>query len=238
MDKNSLAKENLLKRIAGEIVLSNDHGKTIQKWRNIFKLSQKTLADEMHIMPSVISDYESGRRKSPGIKIIKRIVEALINIDERNGGNIIKYFSSLPTETILSDAVISLKEFNKPVSIKNFCKIIGADVVVHEELSNNNIYGYTIIDSLKAIINLPPTDLVKLYGLTTERALIFTNLKRGRSPMIAIKVSNLKPGIVIFVNIKSVDEIAKRIAFVERIPVAITLTPEEKIIEILHNKFS
>jgi len=237
MDKESLAKEKLLKKIAGEIVLSDNHGKTIQKWRNIFKLSQKMLADEMHIMPSVISDYESGRRKSPGIKIIKRIVETLINIDEKHGGNIIKYFSSFPSETILSDAVISLKEFNKSISIEGFCRLINADIVVHKDLSKNNIYGYTIIDSLKAIINLPPIDLVKLYGLTTERALIFTNIKRGRSPMVAIKVANLKPGIVIFIGIKNIDEIAKRIGFVEKIPIAITSTTEKNIIELLYNRF-
>lgn len=234
LDNEGFMKENLAKKIAGEIVLSNDAGKTIQKWRNIFKVPQRRLADEMHVMPSVVSDYESGRRKSPGIKIIKRIVENLIIIDEKTGGNVLKYFSSFPSETILSNAIISLKELSKHVSIKEFCKIIQAQVLVREDLSDNNIYGYTVIDSLKAIIELPPMELVKLYGMTSERALIFTNVKRGRSPMIAIKVSNLKPGLVVFHGIESVDDVAKRIGEVENIPIAVckNLSIEEMIKEL------
>ena len=95
MDQETLNKENLTKKIAGEIVLSRDAGKVIQKWRNIFKIPQRKLADEMGIMPSVISDYENGRRKSPGIKIVKKIVDALINIDEKRGGKIIKFAYSI-----------------------------------------------------------------------------------------------------------------------------------------------
>lgn len=238
MDKESFVKDNLAKKIAGEIVLSNDAGKTIQKWRNIFKVPQRRLADEMHVMPSVISDYESGRRKSPGIKVIKKIVEGLINIDEKSGGNVLKYFSSFPSETILSNAVIDLKELSKPVTIREFCRAVQAPIFVREDLSNNNIYGYTIIDSLKAIIELPPVELVKLYGLTSERVLIFTNIKRGRSPMIALKVSNLKPGLVVLHGIESVDEVARRIGEVESIPIAIcrNLSIEDMIKE-LHKEF-
>ncbi len=238
MDKETFVKDNLAKKIAGEIVLSNDAGKTIQKWRNIFKVPQRRLADEMHVMPSVVSDYESGRRKSPGIKVIKKIVENLINIDEKAGGNVLKYFSSFPSETILSSAVIDLKELSKPVSIKEFCKTIQAQVLVREDLSDSNVYGYTIIDSLKAILELPPVELVKLYGLTSERVLIFTNVKRGRSPMVALKVSNLKPGLVVFHGIENVDDVAKRIGEVESIPVAVckTLSIDEMIKE-LQRKF-
>jgi len=238
MNKETFVKENLAKKIAGEIVLSSDAGKTIQKWRNIFKVPQRRLADEMHIMPSVVSDYESGRRKSPGIKVIKRIVENLINIDEKTGENVLKYFSSFPSETILSNAVIDLKELSKPVSVNDFCKTVQASVLVRGDLGESNVYGYTIIDSLKAIIELPPVELVKLYGLTSERALIFTNVKRGRSPMVALKVSNLKPGLVVFHGIDAVDDVAKRIGEIESIPIAVCkgLSIEDMIKE-LHKKF-
>ncbi len=238
MDKETLVKETLAKKIAGEIVLSGDAGKTIQKWRNIFKVPQRRLADEMHVMPSVVSDYESGRRKSPGIKVIKRIVETLIAIDGKTGENVLKYFSSFPSETILSNAVVDLKELSKPASIKDFCKVAQANLLVREDLSDNNIYGYTIIDSLKAIIELPPVELVKLYGLTSERVLVFTNVKRGRSPMVALKVSNLKPGLVVFHGIDAVDEVAKRIGEIEGVPIAVckSLSLEELIKE-LHRKF-
>ena len=222
MDSQTLAKEILAKRIAGEIVLSEEAGKIIQKWRNIFKIPQRRLADEMKIMPSVISDYENGRRKSPGIKMIKRIVEAMIILDEKVGGKIIQEFSVLPTQAVLSDAVLDMKEFETPIEIKDFCKIIEAPIVVREDATNKKLYGYTVIDSLKAITDLSPIDMVKLYGLTSERALIFIKSHSGRSSMIALKVTNLRPGIVILQGSEKLDELAKRIAELEGIPIGMT----------------
>lgn len=58
-------KEALAKRIAGEITLSSDPGKTMRKWREIFGISQTELADYLGVSSSVISDYEGGRRKVP-----------------------------------------------------------------------------------------------------------------------------------------------------------------------------
>jgi putative transcriptional regulator len=222
MDTQTLAKESLAKRIAGEIVLSEEAGKIIQKWRNIFKIPQRRLADEMKIMPSVISDYENGRRKSPGIKIIKRIVEAMIVLDEKAGGRIIQEFSILPTQAVLSEAVLDMKEFETPIDIKDFTKIVEAPLVVREDMINNKIYGYTVIDSLKAIIDLSPMDMVKLYGLTSERALIFVKSHSGRSSMIALKVTNLKPGLVILQGSEKIDDLARRIAELEGIPIGVT----------------
>lgn len=222
MDTQNLTKENLAKRIAGEVVLSNEAGKIIQKWRNIFKITQRRLADEMKIMPSVISDYENGRRKSPGIKIIKRIVEAMIVIDERAGGKIIQEFAILPTTAVLSDAILDMKEFESPVEVKDFCKIIDAPVVCREDLSNNKLHGYTVIDSLKAIVDLSPMDMIKLYGLTSERALIFIGSRSGRSSMVALKVTNLRPGLVVLQGSEKIDELAKRIGELESIPIGVT----------------
>ena len=222
IDVETLAKESVGKRIAGEIVLSPDAGKTIQKWRNMFKIPQRMLAEEMKVMPSVISDYENSRRKSPGIKVIKRIVDALISIDEKNGGKIIKEFSEFPARAVLSEAVIDLKEFSSTMTVKEFCKSIGANIVARSDLVEGKIHGYTVINSMKAIIELPPTELVKLYGLTSERALIFTGTHRGRSSMVALKVTNLRPGVVVLHGVSGdgVDELAKRIAEIEGIPLA------------------
>lgn len=222
MDTQTLAKENLAKRIAGEIVLSEEAGKIIQKWRNIFKIPQRRLADEMDIMPSVISDYENGRRKSPGIKIIKRIVEAMISLDEKTGGKVIQEFAVLPTQALLSEAVLDIKEFGTPIDIKEFCKIIEASVVVREDMINKKIYGYTVVNALKAITDLSPIDMVKLYGLTSERALIFAKSHTGRSSMVALKVTNLRPGLVVLQGSEKIDDLARRIAELEGIPISIT----------------
>ncbi|MFH1473771.1 MAG: helix-turn-helix domain-containing protein [Candidatus Aenigmatarchaeota archaeon] len=218
MDTQSLSKEKFAKRIAGEIVLSNEAGQVIKKWRNVFKIPQRRLADEMKIMPSVISDYENGRRKSPGIKMIKKIVESLINIDERRGGKIIQEFAELPTQAVLSEAVLDMREFDVPITIRDFCNSVDASVVVRKDLEEKKIYGYTVIDSLKAIMDLSPMDMVKLYGLTSERVLIFTGANSGRSSMVALKVTNLRPGLVILHGSERLDDLAKRIAELESIP--------------------
>lgn len=219
-----MTKQLLAKRIAGEIVLSFEAGKVIKKWRNVFKIPQRRLADEMKIMPSVISDYENGRRKSPGIKMIKKIVDAMIAIDERRGGKIIHEFSDLPTKAMLSDAVLDMKEFDAPVSIKKFCDTINASVLVRKDLIEKKIHGYTVVDSLKAIVDLSPIDMVKLYGLTSERVLIFVGASSGRSSMVALKVTNLRPGLVILHGSEKIDDLAKRIAELESIPLGLSKT--------------
>jgi len=237
MDSGELTKELLAKKIAGEIVLSPDPGKTIQKWRNIFRIPQRKLANEMGIMPSVISDYENSRRKSPGIKIIKKMVDSMISLDEKAGGKIILEFSTFPNKNLLSDAVIDMKEFPRPVGIKNFLKHLGADHVVRKDLTDNKIYGYTVIDALKAIVELPPLDMVKLYGLTNNRALVFVGARSGRSAMVALKVTNLKPGLVVLQTSDKIDELAKRIGEIESIPIATLKKSKDNILQILKKHY-
>ncbi len=239
IDQQALARETLAKRIAGEIVLGDDAGKVIQKWRNIFKIPQRRLADEMGVMPSVISDYENGRRKSPGIKVVKKMVSAMLSMDEKIGGKVIKEFSEWPSKFGLSEAVLDLKEFSTPVTVRDFCKAMDAAVVAREDLADNKLHGYTVIDSMKAITGIPPLELVKLYGLTTERALIFTGAHSGKSSMVAIKVTNLRPGLVILHGAEGVDDLAKRIAEIEEIPLAVTrIRNVEDILNALKKSFS
>src|SRR5574337_84156 len=75
----------LREKIAGEIVLSESPGRTMRKWREELHISQTDLARHMHVSPSVISDYEAGRRTSPGIKTIHRLVDAFLEVDQRSG---------------------------------------------------------------------------------------------------------------------------------------------------------
>jgi len=231
-DEFALAKKSLAKDIVGEIVLSENSDKVIRKWRTIFKISQKKLAAELGITSSVISDYESGRRKSPGIKMIKRYVEALLEVDAAKGGNVIRSFARVSAEQPLSNAIVDIKEFSSGISLAEFCKRIDADLVTKGVAEDREIYGYTIVDSLKAITELSFSELVKLYGMTTQRALIFTKVGSGKTPMVAIKLTNLHPALVIFHGPETVDDVAKRIAEVENIPLAISrVESPEKITE-------
>jgi putative transcriptional regulator len=150
------------------------------------------------------------------------MVETMIVLDEKAGGKVIQEFAVLPTQAILSDAVLDMKEFDTPVDVKEFNKIMEVSMVAREDMVEKKIYGYTVIDSLKAITDLSPIDMVKLYGLTSERALIFAKAHTGRSSMIALKVTNLRPGLVILQGSEKVDDLAKRIAELEGIPIGIT----------------
>ncbi|RLF24649.1 MAG: transcriptional regulator, partial [Thermoprotei archaeon] len=90
--EDSLAKEVAI-RIAGEIVLAKNPGEVMKRWRERFNVSQVQLAKYMGVTPSVVSDYEGGRRKSPGAHLIRRYVEALIAIDKERGSPVISELS-------------------------------------------------------------------------------------------------------------------------------------------------
>jgi putative transcriptional regulator len=113
---------------------------------------------------------------------------------------------------------------------------IGACVVCGDV--NVTIYGYSIIDSLKAILELLPDQFHKIYGRSTARALIFTGVSTGRSPMVAVRVSHLKPGAVILQGIEpaEVDGVARRIAELERIPLLATTISAEDLATVLNHR--
>ena len=112
-------KRVLQEKIAGEITLSSNPGQTIRKWRKNFDISQHTLSEHLRLSPSVISDYESGRRKSPGVVTIRKIIESFFEIDESRGGEIIKRYTQ-PSER--SEAIFSINEFSSDMRIADFLK--------------------------------------------------------------------------------------------------------------------
>jgi putative transcriptional regulator len=83
---------------------------------------------------------------------------------------------------------------------------------------------------------LPANEFIKIYGSTTERALIFTNVSMGRSPMVAIRVTELKPSIAVLHNTTEVDKVAKRISEIERVPLVTTLLSVDEIKKRLSEK--
>ncbi|MDR0471641.1 MAG: helix-turn-helix domain-containing protein [Nitrososphaerota archaeon] len=215
-------REVLARRIAGEIILSSRPGSTMKKWRELFAISQISLSQTMGLSSSVISDYESGRRKSPGAKFIRRFVLALLHIDEQKGSRFIREFAKLTSSP--SMAVIDLREFPIPVRVEYLCKAIGGEVMACKEKFVKEINGYTVIDSRKAVEAYSGSEYTQLFGATTERALVFTNLDGGSLPMMIVRVSNLKPRIVIFHKTPP-DEEAIRIAEYEQIPLIYSTAP-------------
>jgi len=220
MSISNIVKERLARRIAGEISLSDDPGKTMRKWREMFHIPQVILAEKLGVSPSVISDYESGRRKSPGAKTVKRFVDVLLTIDEENGGQIISAFGRLMGVEIPTDIILDIRDFPSPIVITRFFKMIGAQPVVCKELSEQEIYGYTIIDGGLAMRELSGEAFDKLFKASTQRALIFTNISTGRLPLIAMRSSQGKPSLIILHGVKKIDPIVIELARKERILLA------------------
>ncbi len=219
-------KEALLEKMAGEITLSLEAGATLRKWRETFEFSQSELAARLQINPSVISDYESGRRKSPGIATIKRLVEAMVSMDEERGGHILARYHSLinPTEGILD-----IVEYRRNIPATEFVEAIDGRALVLGDIEEKKVQGYTLIDAIKAIGSLNANDYVRVYGWSTERALIFSGIKYGRSPMIAIRVHPMKPSLVVYHQPEDVDKLAYRLAEFEQIPLITTDLPMDEL---------
>jgi len=110
-------------------------------------------------------------------------------------------------------------------------EIIEADTLNEGISLERHIHGYTIIDSIKAITSLSSFDYLKIYGWSSERALIFTGVKFGRSPMIAIRAHPLKPSMVGYHRPEHVDELAIKLATLEGIPLIKTDMPVGTMID-------
>src|SRR3989338_7955472 len=218
--------------IAGEITLSKDSGSAMKKWREIFGISQTELAQHLKVSSSTISDYEGGRRKSPGIGVVKRLVDSLIAIDKNRGAKVSR---QLEKDFSPKESPFDTHEFFAAVDGKEFQKKIGAECAANSlRLKEMQIYGYTIIDSIKVILDVPVHEYMQLYGKTPDRALIFEHVESGRSPLIAVKIgrfsTDMEPSIVVLHGItKDVDKVAIKIAESEKIPLLITSKSIEEI---------
>jgi len=217
-----------LAKIAGNVVAAPDAGKAMRAWREKLGIKQKSLADSLKISASVLSDYESGRRPSPGVQFVKRYVEALVRLDEGKGRTVSRLVSGGRDE-----AILAIGEYSTPVEASKILKGLNATVLVGEP-EEVKLYGYTVVDSIKTIYALSGYDFYRIFGATTERALIFTKVGMGRSPLVAIRVSQLKPRVVVIHGPKEVDPLAVDLARREGLVLALSSAgTEEELISAL-----
>jgi len=188
-------RRELAEKIAGEIALSDDPGGTLRKWRTDFEVAQTELAEELGVSPSVVSDYESGRRESPGIGVVERTVEAMLEIDERRGGSHIRQHVRVLSAGFDADIVHDLREYPTAVGVADFYDAIGATEIVSG--AQDTVAGHTVIDSIQAISRLSSEEFYRLYGQSTNRALVFTNVTSGEGAMVALRVLNPTPNAVV-----------------------------------------
>jgi putative transcriptional regulator len=235
MSVSPSVREVLARRIAGEIILSNKPGATMRKWRELFAVSQTSLSEKMILSSSVISDYESGRRKSPGTKFVRRFVWALLKIDEERGSRFIREFAKLTSSP--SMAVLDLREFPIPVRVEYLCRAIKGEIVACSDKYVKDVLGYTVVDGKKAVETLSGLEYSQLFGATTDRALIFTNVENGSLPMMLVRVSNLKPRVVVFHGAKP-NEHSIRLAEYDQVPLIYSSLPSvEQLVKSLRKLY-
>jgi len=214
------AMEVAARRLAGEIALSGNIGSSLREWRESFNLNQASVARRMMVSPSVVSDYEAGRRRNPGVDFLRRFVEALLGLDAEAGGRKVLELSriGLPPPGV----ILGIHEFNIPVRASDIVQAVRGEVVACPENLGRPVFGYTVLDSLRAIVSLSGNDLIHLYGATNERALVFTNVEHGRSPLVAIRIFPFKPRVVVMHGPQRLDPVAIQIARAENLLTAIS----------------
>ncbi|MHA1595317.1 MAG: helix-turn-helix domain-containing protein [Candidatus Baldrarchaeia archaeon] len=220
---DNYSKVKLARRIAGEIALSDDPSKMLKKWREIFHIPQIVLANYLGLSPSVISDYESGRRKYPGTRMIKRFVEALLLIDEENGGEITTAFERLAGAEVPIDIILDIREFSAPTTVNDICKALGAELLTDSESSSQLLYGYIAVEGT-GLLTLPKNALSKLFEVSSKRALIIVNVSTGRSPLLLLDEDLKKPGLVVLHTNKVPDEHVIATAQSKSIPIALHIS--------------
>src|SRR5580698_10725895 len=100
------SRQESVAKIAGEVVASEEPGKALKSWREKLGIRQINLARVLKLSPSVLSDYESGRRPSPGVIFVRKYIEALVSLDESQG----RVASRLLTPD-KSSAILAISEF-------------------------------------------------------------------------------------------------------------------------------
>ncbi len=199
------------------IIYSNSPGKTLKSIRLKLGITQKSLANLINVSPSVLSDYESGRRRKPGTKFIRKYIDALIR---SSGASAVVLATHSNESTASNDAIINIKEYRSPIKASKLIDLLEADILSGEKMIDSPIYGHTVLDSIRAIITMRGEQFYKIFGKSSERALIFTKVGIGRSPMVAVRISPLKPRLVMMHGTDRVENLAVEMASVENLILA------------------
>jgi putative transcriptional regulator len=215
------------KEICGEIVWSDSPGQALRKWREIFKVTQTEISQVIGVAPSVISDYEKGRR-IPGSRFVRKYVEGLLYIDSTRGWSVVREIAR--NLRIPMTSVIDIRELPRGVPLRIFVEVLKGEVLWGSDYLDKILYGYTVLDSIESILSMSGAEFSAIMGLTTERALIFTKVGTGRSPMVAVRVTSQKPGAVILHGPRVVDPLAIKLAELDRVPLIVSRVESEDLL--------
>jgi putative transcriptional regulator len=95
--------------------MSDNPTQGLKMIRKKLGIKQADLAKKMDVSPSVISDYEKGRRPSPGVAFIKKYILMLYDLAQNNNNNLRSDIYDIKTPI----TTISVSEFEKKEASDN-----------------------------------------------------------------------------------------------------------------------
>jgi predicted transcriptional regulator len=179
--------EELLRIIIGDIASNANYGVVMKKWREMFKIKQGLVADELKIKQSVVSDYESERVKNPGIRFVRDYSLAVIKIaKDKNYPEYLKVLKHLKIKD--EKSILYSDEFKSEHSNSELMKIFKANqVVMPKEKVNVKNYVFFFDNISKVLTSNPSYKLLTNLRKDTN-FFIFTNVKTGKVPVIIMNI--------------------------------------------------
>jgi len=121
--------------------------------------------------------------------------------------------------------------------VEYLCKAISGEVIAPVDKYVKEVNGYTVVDSRKAVEAFSGQEFAQLFGASTDRALVFTNVENPSLVMMIVRVSSLKPRVVVFHRVKP-DEAAVKLAEYEQIPLIYSASPSvEQLVKSLRKLY-
>jgi putative transcriptional regulator len=102
-----------------------------------------------------------------------------------------------------SEVVQDLREYSANIPLERYYDAIGATELVAGD--RDTVAGHTVINSIEVITRLSSDEFYQLYGQSTNRALVFTNVTRGESPLVALRVVTPTPNAVVLHGLDEAD---------------------------------
>ena len=167
--------------------------------------------------PARLQRIEAGDEE-PTLAELRLIVDALLDHDLARGSDTLRRYGRARP----SDPILLLEEFEQSLPALRLLEAISAEHIGGPGPGDATVDGVTLLDSVKAILHFEPPDYLRIHGASGRRALVFTEVSHGRSPMVAIRTHPIKPGLVIMHQPGRIDELAVQLAAAEEIPLART----------------
>ncbi len=146
-------------------------------------------------------------------------MEGLIESDSKRGYKITNELGRL--FALNFPFIMDMSDFVSPVTFQDI--VVAVDgIPILAELSNIQVYGYVITDSIKAITALTGMEFYQFLSVTFNKVLVFTKVSSGRSPMIALKIAPIRPKLIVLHRPAKMDPLSIYIANKENINVVVS----------------